>query len=674
MDPQNILLKAVELSKDRLEDPEKKNSHPHKPLLKHVEECSEVVRFISGKYGLNVQFSLAICALHDIGKLRPEWSIGIKEGHSREGAAIIEKIKEELREELGFNEGEMNLLIFMIKKHHSSLKPDNYMDFKSLSWLKEKKEACLYADSFGAFKLADFASANGTVEEMKLRFEGGWPDIESLRKLIKNLREDKWRKQVELVSNNNIDLAAPTGWGKTFVGVLKALIDRPLKLFYCLPTITAIRKMKESLERIMGEEVGEYFYFSDVDLLGDQGETVEGSNEERLLDFYRLFLPKVNLTTVDQLILTLIRAGKYHMKRLCFRDSVVVLDEYHLLPAPMIGALSKILEYYRDVYNMRIVLMTATPLGPYRRILRDSLGYVSTFDLTGEYRSLRRHKFSFIGRDEALNKLEELYKEGKRVLVIMNTVDRAIDFYKKVKGERLLLHSRFTVKDRLRKEKMIDDCRILVSTQVAEVSLDVSFDSLITEVAPIPSIIQRAGRVNRYGNKTESVNVFLVDPPHHEPYSEIELKYSRDTLYDLYKELEHGEEAVLRMLSEYEKLIRETAEREINKARGKIEELLEDHLFSKDMDEIDIVRKLRGDPSILVIPSKYEDEVRKLIEMMPRFSYLERMKIYSKIKGYLVPLKFSLAQSFMNRENNFLFPVVRDFEYSEELGLYRYAT
>lgn len=75
MDPQNILLKAVELSKDRLEDPEKKNSHPHKPLLKHVEECSEVVRFISGKYGLNVQFSLAICALHDIGKLRPEWSI-----------------------------------------------------------------------------------------------------------------------------------------------------------------------------------------------------------------------------------------------------------------------------------------------------------------------------------------------------------------------------------------------------------------------------------------------------------------------------------------------------------------------------------------------------------------------------------------------------------------------
>ncbi len=671
MDPKAILLRAIELSSERLEDPGVKNSHPNKPLLKHVEECSEVAKFITGKLGLNERFSLALCALHDIGKLHPDWSLGARTEHSRKGATIISSIKEKLREELGFSENEMELLIFMIKKHHSFLKFYDRKDHRAVSWLREKGEACLYADSFGAFKLADFASASGTVEDMKSRFERRWPTVEDLRRLMKDLDEEKWRKQVKLISESDIDLAAPTGWGKTYVGILKALRDQPMKLFYCLPTITAIRKMKERLEGI-GEEVGEYFYFADVDLFRNLS---EGSDEERLIDFYRLFLPKINITTVDQLILTLIRAGKYYMRRLCLRDSVIVLDEYHLLPAPMIGALSKLLEYYKDIYGIRVVLMTATPLKTYRRALSGSIN-ASTFDLTEEYRGLRRHKFSFIEREEALNKLEELYKKGKRVLVILNTVDRAMDFYKKVEGEKLLLHSRFTVRDRLEKEGKIDDCRILVSTQVAEVSLDVSFDYLITEVAPIPSIVQRAGRVNRYGKEAEDTNVFLIEPPSHEPYSDIELKYSLEVLQRLYGELERGEGAVLTMLAEYERLIGETAEREINEYREKIGDLLEDHIFSKDIDEMDIVRKLRGDPSVLVIPSEYESEVRELIERLKsESSYFERMKIHSIIKGYLVPLSLKKARSHdVDVSSDLPFPVVRGLRYSEELGLYGNAT
>jgi CRISPR-associated endonuclease/helicase Cas3 len=671
VDPQGILLRAVELSEEELDDPREKNSHANKPLIKHVEECSYLARLIADKYGLDERFSSALCALHDIGKLRPAWFLGSRVGHSREGAAILSSIKRELSEELGFSEGEMDLLIFMVKKHHSSLRADDFKDYRALSWLRERKEeACLYADAFGAFKIADFASANEMIKDIELMLERKWPSVEDLRKIIRGLDEGKWRKQLELVSESNVDLAAPTGWGKTYVGILKALRDRPMKLFYCLPTITAIRKMRERLEG-MGEEVGEYFYFADVDLFRELG---EGSDEERLIDFYRLFLPKINITTVDQLILTLVRAGKYHMRRLFLRDSVVVLDEYHLLPSPMIGALSKLLEYYRDIYGMRVVLMTATPLETYRKALRGPLN-ASSFDLTEEYRGLRRHKFSFIGRDEALNKLEELYKEGKRVLVILNTVKEAINFYRKVEGEKLLLHSRFTVRDRLEKEERIDSCRILVSTQVAEVSLDVSFDALITEIAPIPAVIQRAGRVNRYGREAVGTNVFLMEPPSSEPYTDIELKYSSNVLSEFHGELESGEGAVLRMLAEYEKLIRERAENEINYWREMFEELLEDHIYSKDIDETEVLRGLRGDPSVLVIPLEYESEVRELMSKLKQSSYLERIKIYSRIKSYLVPLSLrnKKFKSYIDSSSDLPFPLVKGLSYSEELGLHEDA-
>src|SRR5207244_7001198 len=72
-----------------------------------------------------------------------------------------------------------------------------------------------------------------------------------------------------------------------------------------------------------------------------------------------------------------------------------------------------------------------------------------------------------------------------------------------------LLHSRFAGEDRTRKEialmaKVPNDNKrireagtVLVATQVVEVSLDVDFDVLFTDPAPVEPLIQRFGRVNR---------------------------------------------------------------------------------------------------------------------------------------------------------------------------------
>jgi len=78
----------------------------------------------------------------------------------------------------------------------------------------------------------------------------------------------------------------------------------------------------------------------------------------------------------------------------------------------------------------------------------------------------------------------------------------AIEAYKKLKGRGLspiLIHSKFSKKDRIDKVNKINEAKLVVSTQVIEAGIDTSFDVLITEASPSHNLIQRAGRVARYG-------------------------------------------------------------------------------------------------------------------------------------------------------------------------------
>ncbi len=133
--------------------------------------------------------------------------------------------------------------------------------------------------------------------------------------------------------------------------------------------------------------------------------------------------------------------------------------------------------------------------------------------------------------DNAIN------KEKKKVLIVCNKVPHAQEVYERIKTsfpntEKLLLHSRFTRKDRNNKEfdlmgkdedgqplnqyNTAQHASIVVSTQVVEVSLDISFDLMITETAPLDAMVQRFGRINRE-RKTDQAGilkpVYVVAPP-----------------------------------------------------------------------------------------------------------------------------------------------------------------
>ena len=132
--------------------------------------------------------------------------------------------------------------------------------------------------------------------------------------------------------------------------------------------------------------------------------------------------------------------------------------------------------------------------------------------LDSEIITKKRHTLEIISFNllECMDEFIERFPD-KKLLIICNHVPTAQSVYKLIlegieKGKYdidlpVLLHSRFSQQDRSDLEKTIitEQPKILIATQVIEVSLNLDYNVCITEPAPIDALIQRFGRVNRYG-------------------------------------------------------------------------------------------------------------------------------------------------------------------------------
>jgi CRISPR-associated endonuclease/helicase Cas3 len=141
--------------------------------------------------------------------------------------------------------------------------------------------------------------------------------------------------------------------------------------------------------------------------------------------------------------------------------------------------------------------------------------------------------------------------ENKKILIVCNQVKHAQHLNDIIREQypnvaRMLIHSRFRRGDRANLETALKDefntssnACIVVSTQVVEVSLDISFDVMITECAPIDAMIQRFGRINR--KRTDETigkykDIYVIQPPQNKsdalPYDVDVLQNSFDVLPD----------------------------------------------------------------------------------------------------------------------------------------------
>lgn len=136
----------------------------------------------------------------------------------------------------------------------------------------------------------------------------------------------------------------------------------------------------------------------------------------------------------------------------------------------------------------------------------------------------------------------EYHRPGTLTLVVVNTVNRAQGTFKalqklKQPAETALIHSRFRRGDReTTMARLLSPVgprgRIVVSTQVVEAGVDLSATTLLTDLAPWSSIVQRAGRCNRDG-KAADARMLWMRPRTPAPYSEEELQFAEEALKNL---------------------------------------------------------------------------------------------------------------------------------------------
>lgn len=134
------------------------------------------------------------------------------------------------------------------------------------------------------------------------------------------------------------------------------------------------------------------------------------------------------------------------------------------------------------------------------------------------------------------------HRPGTFTLVICNTVDRATQLYRELEGrsepELVLLHSRFRPPERRAQlarlqAPMPPGGRIAICTQVVEAGMDLDARTLITELAPWPSLVQRFGRCNRAGDHDDAAVLWVDVSDRPGPYPAEELTAARQHLLAL---------------------------------------------------------------------------------------------------------------------------------------------
>jgi CRISPR-associated endonuclease/helicase Cas3 len=146
-----------------------------------------------------------------------------------------------------------------------------------------------------------------------------------------------------------------------------------------------------------------------------------------------------------------------------------------------------------------------------------------------------------------------LHRPGSLTLVVLNTVDAARKVYGALPSgpaERTLIHSRFRGHERRELARKVaappgEAGHIVVATQVVEAGLDLDAALLVTEAAPWPSVVQRAGRCNRTGT-VDGAQLRWLPPAAHHPYPEQDVAASAAELAALEGEPVTGEDLLHR--------------------------------------------------------------------------------------------------------------------------------
>ncbi|MFW5950266.1 MAG: CRISPR-associated endonuclease Cas3'' [archaeon] len=389
-------------------------------------------------------------------------------------------------------------------------------------------------------------------------------------------------------------LTLPTGLGKTLSGLSAAFSLRDAlgvnRVVYALPFTSIIDQVVDEIQEIYetdttGRLLTAHHHLSETAIRDTDDQFADDADRNddvagMLAESWRAGL---TVTTFVQLFESL--AGpknRQSMKLPALRDAVVVLDEPQSLPLDWWKLVPRLVDVLTQQYDATVIAMTATQ----PRLFEDEFELVDDPDRYFEV--VRRVSYELDASTEryiesqsepksytaAADELSEVVESGQTTLAVCNTIDSARELTEQVDGETFVdvgrlyddeLQNQGTVDDvdpveiakrvaatgddallhlstRLRPADRLtlietakelterDHPTLTISTQLVEAGVDISFDRVFRDLAPIDSIVQAAGRCNRSFEREQGVvTVWWLDVPGDQSKTPAEAVYNRGT-------------------------------------------------------------------------------------------------------------------------------------------------
>jgi CRISPR-associated endonuclease/helicase Cas3 len=362
------------------------------------------------------------------------------------------------------------------------------------------------------------------------------PELRNIKGDIPNLYSYQERARV---SKGNLVLQAPTGSGKTLAALLWAGQNqkRNGRLFYCLPNTASINAMylrlgnyydKENVGLLHSRAVSSLYSLWEED---DVSPFVRQKNARIAKSLAKEIWFPIRVCTPHQVLRYTLHGKGWEMMLSEFPNSCFIFDEIHAYDPVITGLVIATAKFLTD-NNASCLFLSATLPDFIKNILSNEISPINFIaplpDEPSDKQLIekQRHNLQIIDGTliSNLNRVVESINAVHSTLIVCNHVPTAQMIFEEIvkKGvkDAVLLHSRFCRRDRDNIEKKVQKQlpKVLVATQVVEVSLDVDFEQAFSEPAPIDALIQRLGRVNRKGSRppanvivfTEQLNKFQI--------------------------------------------------------------------------------------------------------------------------------------------------------------------